>query len=285
MAEFGISITPDDPASALALARAADAAGLDLIGIQDHAYNPGFLDTMTLIAHLGALTERVRFVPDVADLALRPAAMLAKAAATLDVLTGGRFDLGVGAGAFPDAIAGMGGPPWRGAAAVAATAESLQVLRAALDARGPVALNGEHLRLAGYRPGPSPTRRVPVWVGAQGPRLLGVVGELADGWVSPLNIYVPPADVPSKQSAIDEAAQRAGRDPSSVRRMYNVLGTIDGASRHGLSDSAATWARMLADWSAGLRFDTFIFWPVHDELDQVRRFAEDVVPRVRELLA
>ncbi|WP_327008818.1 LLM class flavin-dependent oxidoreductase [Dactylosporangium sp. NBC_01737] len=282
---FGVSITPDarDVAGAVALARAADAAGLDLVTVQDHPYQPDHLDAPLFAGHLAGRTSRVRFMTGVADLALRPAPMLAKAAATLDVLTGGRFDLGVGTGGYPDAVAGMGGTPWRGAAAVTAAGEALRILREALRADAPVVLDGEHHRVGGYRPGPA--RPVPIWLGAQGPRMLGVLGALADGWVSPLNIYVPPAEVPARQAAIDAAAERAGRDPSAVRRLYNVLGAIGASAGQGLRGDSETWARVLAGWAHDLRFDTFVFWPVADHLGQVRRFAEEVVPRVRELTA
>lgn len=283
---FGVAVTPTagDVAQMTALAQDADEAGLDLIAVQDHPYQPGHLDTLTALTHLGAHTSRVRLLTDVADMALRPVPMLAKAAASLDVLTGGRFELGVGSGGFPDAVAGMGGNAVRGGAAVEFTAEALRLLRAALDADGPIAMDGRHHRIAGYQPGPAPAHRVPVWVGAQGPRMLGLIGELADGWISPLNIYVPPAEVPAKQDLIDRAAAAAGREPTQVRRLYNVLGMIDGPHRgKGLFGSAETWAQTLAGWARELRFDTFVFWPAMAEREQLRRFAEEVVPRVREL--
>jgi alkanesulfonate monooxygenase SsuD/methylene tetrahydromethanopterin reductase-like flavin-dependent oxidoreductase (luciferase family) len=144
--QFGISVTPEaaDIDAITDLTRLADATGLDLVAVQDHAYNQTFLDTWTLITFLAARTERVHFVPDVADLPLRPPAMLAKAAATLDQLTGGRAELGIGAGAFWDAIAGMGGPRRTPAEAVDATAEALDILRLALAAEGPVVSRGRH---------------------------------------------------------------------------------------------------------------------------------------------
>ena len=90
-------------------ARRADELGLDLIGIQDHPYQRRYLETWALIADLIARTERIRFFPDVANLPLRWPAMIAKQAATLDVRSGGRFELGLGSGAFWDAIGAMGG--------------------------------------------------------------------------------------------------------------------------------------------------------------------------------
>ncbi|MEV4410308.1 LLM class flavin-dependent oxidoreductase [Catellatospora sp. NPDC049609] len=284
---FGVAVTPDagDPAAMTALAQAADAAGLDLVAVQDHPYQPGHLDTWTALTHLGARTERIGLLTDVADLALRPAPMLAKAAASLDVLTGGRVELGVGSGGFPDAVAGMGGNAVRGGQAVEFTAEALPLLRAALDAESPIGMDGRHHRVAGYQPGPVPPHRIPVWLGAQGPRMLGLLGELADGWICPLNIYVPPAEVPAKQAVIDRAALASGRRTSDVRRLYNVLGMIgDGYRGKGLFGSAEVWAQTLAEWARELRFDTFVYWPAGSQLDQLRLFADEVVPRVRELL-
>src|SRR4030088_3487058 len=106
---LGLSLIPsvDHLQETRRLAQAADAAGLDYLAIQDHAYNPDFLDVWTLITFLAAETERISFVPDVADLQLRPPTILAKAAASLGVLTGGRIVLGVGGGASAGGIAAM----------------------------------------------------------------------------------------------------------------------------------------------------------------------------------
>jgi alkanesulfonate monooxygenase SsuD/methylene tetrahydromethanopterin reductase-like flavin-dependent oxidoreductase (luciferase family) len=109
---FGVSLDPSigELATTMRLATLADAAGLDYVAIQDHAYNAEFLDTWTLISYLAAETERITFVPDVLDLQLRPPTITAKAAASLSVLSGGRIVLGVGGGASADGIAAMGGP-------------------------------------------------------------------------------------------------------------------------------------------------------------------------------
>lgn len=86
----------------------ADRNGLDVIGIQDHPYQRRFADTFILMAHLAAVTERIRFFPDVASLPLRGPALLAKQIATIDLLSGGRCELGIGAGGFAEAVAGLG---------------------------------------------------------------------------------------------------------------------------------------------------------------------------------
>src|SRR2546421_10012755 len=109
---FGANVDPtaNDPSWPLRLTHAIERAGLEYIGIQDHPYNSGFLETWTLIATLLQATERVHIFPNVANLPLRPPVMLAKAAATLYVLSRGRVELALGAGAFREGVVAMGGP-------------------------------------------------------------------------------------------------------------------------------------------------------------------------------
>src|SRR5256884_9917411 len=129
--DFGYSIIPNasESPSLAGTARLADELGFDLLGIQDHPYQWRFLDTWTLISVLAAQTSRIRLFPDVANLPLRPPAVLAKAAASVDLLSGGRFELGLGAGGFWDAIAAMGGPRRSPGEAVDALEEAIAVMR------------------------------------------------------------------------------------------------------------------------------------------------------------
>jgi len=128
---FGWFLVPEaaDLGGLVEAARLAERAGFDLIGIQDHPYQRRYLDTFTLLAALATATERVGLFPDVASLPLRHPAMLAKAAASIDLLSGGRFELGLGAGSFWDAIAAMGGPRRSPGEAVEATEEAIALLR------------------------------------------------------------------------------------------------------------------------------------------------------------
>jgi len=107
---FGLSITPNDADLAFRLASNADESGLDIVGIQDHPYNGTFFDTWTLISALAMSTKKIRFFADVSDLPMRPPAMLAKTSATLDIITRGLVELGLGTGAFWDAIHAYGVP-------------------------------------------------------------------------------------------------------------------------------------------------------------------------------
>src|SRR3954452_16796664 len=113
--QFGVSVVPatENLGRIRELVRAADEAGLDLVGVQDHPYQRQFVDTWSLIPVLMNETKRPSFFPDGPNLPLRPPAVMAKAAATLDVLSGGRFELGLGAGGLPHAIANFCGPPRR----------------------------------------------------------------------------------------------------------------------------------------------------------------------------
>ncbi|MET3770343.1 alkanesulfonate monooxygenase SsuD/methylene tetrahydromethanopterin reductase-like flavin-dependent oxidoreductase (luciferase family) [Marisediminicola sp. UYEF4] len=109
--QFGSFITPAaaDPRGVVALAVASETAGLDLVSFQDHPYQPAFLDVWTLMSYVAACTERIEISANVHNLPLRPPAVLARAAASLDLLSAGRFALALGTGAFWDAIVAMGG--------------------------------------------------------------------------------------------------------------------------------------------------------------------------------
>ena len=281
--EFGASVEPlaDPPDWAARKARAADRAGLDLVGIQDHPYQRRFFDTWTLISTLVPVTERVRFFPDVANLPLRPPAMLAKAAASLDVLSGGRIEMGLGGGAFWDAIVAMDGPRRSPREAVRSVEEAIEVMRLVWRVERSLRFDGELYSLKGMRPGPHPVHPIGIWVGAYGPRMLDLIGRLADGWVPSLG-YSPPEKLPELHKRIDSGAEKAGRKPGEIRRVYNVAGRI-GPEGDGLLDGPASkWVDTLSRFALESGMDTFIYWPSEDHERQIELFANEVVPAVRE---
>jgi alkanesulfonate monooxygenase SsuD/methylene tetrahydromethanopterin reductase-like flavin-dependent oxidoreductase (luciferase family) len=281
--EFGISVVPE--AAALqglrAAVGAADRAGLDLVGIQDHPYQRRFLDTLALIGTLLADTRRVRVFPDVANLPLRPPATLAKQAASLDVLSGGRFELGLGAGAFWEAIEAMGGPRRTPSEAVEALEEAIAIIRQAWSGQRSVRFDGRHYRVAGYHPGPAPAHPMEIWIGAYGPRMLRLIGRLADGWLPSVGSSLRPEALPAMQAVIDEAATAAGRDPAEVRRMVNLSGSIDVAGAEGIAGGVDDWVDLLSGWATELGVDSFILWPTTPGERQVELFATEVAPKVR----
>lgn len=284
--QFGVFPSPDaaEAQQTLQIAATADELGLDLVGIQDHPYLPDHLDAWTLLAVVAARTRQVRVFLDVADLPLRTPAVLAKATASLDRLTGGRVELGLGAGGFWDAIAAMGGPRRSPGEAVDALAEAVSVCRAMWSGQRSVRVEGRHYALAGTHPGPEPAHPIGIWLGAIGPRMLALTGRAADGWV-PSSPYVPPERLADSQARIDDAAAAAGRDPAAVRRIYNVFGTIDDGGSGFLQGPPAQWIDELTALAVEHGMDTFVFGPATDPLHQTRRFAEEVVPAVRAAVA
>ena len=285
---FGLSVTPNADAyrDIVAQVLAAERGGLDLVGIQDHPYQRRFLDTFSLLADVLARTERVHVFPDVANLPLRPPPMIAKAAASLDVMSGGRFELGIGSGVFWQAVAGMGGPNRSTGEAVDGLEEAIGIIRAALDGERVVRGPGPVYPVPGYPPGPPPAHRIEIWVGAYRPRGLRLIGRLADGWVPSL-AYMGPDAFRAAAAVLDTAAEKAGRDPRTIRRIYNVAGTItDGDRGPGPLDGPVDhWVETLASWATDLGVTAFIFWPPDAEVRHVERFAAEVVPAVRQAVA
>jgi len=284
---FGIFPVPEADARARVLDQVliADRLGLDLVGIQDHPYQRRFLDAWTLIAFLAGRTERVRFFPDVANLPLRSPALLAKAAASLDLLAGGRIELGLGAGAFWDGIVAWGGPRRTPRESVDALEEAIAIIRRVWAGDRGIRFEGAHHRLAGAHGGPPPAHDMGIWLGAYGPRMLRIVGRAADGWVPSLpNVSLE--DVPARQAVIDDAARAAGRDPAQIRRVANVRGAItDGAVTEWLHGPVEHWVEELVRLVRDLRFDGLVLWSDHEDvLGQTERFAGEVVPAVRAAL-
>jgi alkanesulfonate monooxygenase SsuD/methylene tetrahydromethanopterin reductase-like flavin-dependent oxidoreductase (luciferase family) len=275
--ELGIFVVPgaEDPESTLSQALAADGAGLDFLAVQDHPYQRRFFDTWTFLSYVAGRTERVRLLPDVVNLPLRPPAVLAKSAASLDVLSGGRLELGIGAGSFWEGVEAMGGPRRTPKESVDALEEAIAILRAFWSGERSVRFEGEHYRVSGAKPGPPPAHPIGIWVGAYGPRMQRLTGRLGDGWLPSVGgSYLQPDDVPAMQGRIDEAAKSAGRDPSEIRRAANVL-NLDGELRD--------WPEQLARITE-LGFETLLVGvPDEDPVGAIRGLGEDVLPRLREL--
>ena len=289
--QVGISIVPYTDAldRNRDLVRVADEGGLALVGIQDHPYQRRFLDAFALIATLLAETERISFVTDVANLPLRPPAVMAKAAASLDVLSGGRFELGLGAGGLPDHVAKMGGPRRSPGESVEALEEAIDVIRLMWSGERTVSFDGKHYTLDGAHPGPPPAHAMGIWLGAFKPRMLRLVGRKADGWLPSLGV-LSRDEMRAGNERIDAAAEAAGRDPRRIRRVLNLQGVI-GESRTApggqlpvgylagepLAGPPEWWAETLTGF-ADDGFDTLIFWPVDPSPRQVELLAGEVVP-------
>lgn len=269
--QLGTFVTPTSqaPRQGVQLAQLSERLGYDLVTYQDHPYQPAFLDTWTLMSYAAAATQTIQIAPNVLNLPLRPAPMIAKAAASLDLLSGGRFALGLGAGAFWDAIEAMGAKRLTPGQAVDALEEAIEVIRGLWDtqARGTLR-GGDHYPVNGAKRGPAPAHEIPIWLGALKPRMQRLIGRTGDGWLPSLS-YLKPGDLARGNAIIDEAAEAAGRDPREIRRMLNIAGTepleqlTEFALEHGVS--------------------TFIIGG--DDPDLMERFARESGPALRDAVA
>ncbi|MEJ3749225.1 LLM class flavin-dependent oxidoreductase [Actinomycetes bacterium KLBMP 9797] len=277
---FGVFVTPaNQPVHhAVDLAVVADRAGLDLVTFQDHPYQPRFHDTWTLLSYVAARTSRIRVSGNVLNLPLRQPAVLARAAASLDLLSGGRFELGIGAGGFWDAIEAMGGRRLAPGQSVEALGEAIQVFREiwAAGKPGGVRVNGKYYQVNGAKRGPAPAHDIGIWVGAYKPRMLRLIGRSADGWLPSLG-YLPggPAALAGLNAHIDEAAAEAGRDPAAIRRLLNISGQFGGTSQQ--------WAEELAGLARDYGVTGFII--ATDDATTIETFAAEVAPAVRAALS
>jgi hypothetical protein len=265
---FGTFLTPQaaNPEAVVALAQLTERAGLDLATFQDHPYQSAFLDTWTLMTWVAANTQTLKIAPNVLNLPLRPPSVIARGAASLDLLSQGRFELGLGAGGFWDPIVAMGGPRRTPGESVDALSEAIDIIRQLWDVttRRGVRVDGEHYTVAGAKRGPEPAHEIPIHLGAYKPRMLRLTGTKADGWL-PSQAYMQPDQYAPANARIDAAAEKAGRDPREIRRLLNVNTTdvdelVELALIHG--------------------FSTFIL--AGDDPYAIERFGEEVAPAVRE---
>ncbi len=276
---FGYFLVPNADDLLLQTAQDVERLGLEYIAVQDHPYQRRYVDTWTLMSMILAQTSRMSVFPDVANLPLRPPAMLAKAAASLDVLSGGRFELGLGAGAFWDAIEAWDVPRRTPGGSLAALEEAITVIRMLWSGERGLRFDGEHYRLAGAQSGPVPSHPIGIWLGAYGPKALSLTGRVADGWVPSFQGDL--AQIADMSARLDDAIADAGRKQSDVRRVLNVNGTItDRGSEGPLKGPVDQWVDELTALANDYRFDTFVFWGEGE--GQLERFASDVVPRMRE---
>lgn len=283
---FGTLLEPPGgrPVDLVRLAVTTELAGLDLVSLSDHPYWPDRLDTFALLATICARTSRVHVVSNLANLPLRPPTVLARTAATLDLLSSGRFELGIGAGAQQmwDAIVADGGPARNAGESIDALDEAVQIVRALWAGREPLHFNGSHYSLAGAVPGPRPSRNINVWLGAYQPRALRLVGRRGDVWI-PSSPFLGPHRLAAANKIIDEAALVAGRDPAAVRRAYNIAGEFAAPGDGFLQGSAASWAEQLAAIALADGVSVFLLYRVESSY-MIERFAGEVAPAVREQL-
>jgi alkanesulfonate monooxygenase SsuD/methylene tetrahydromethanopterin reductase-like flavin-dependent oxidoreductase (luciferase family)/FAD/FMN-containing dehydrogenase len=272
---LGAFLSPQSrrPRDVVTLAQLSEQSGLDLVTFQDHPYQPALLDTWTLLSYVAAATDRIHLAPDVLNLPLRQPAVTARAAASLDLLAGGRVSIGIGAGGFWDGIAAMGGPRRTPGESIEALGEAIDVLRQMWDVgeRGDVRVEGKHYQVIGAERGPEPAHDIPIWVGAYKPRGLRLLARKADGWLPSLP-YVDARGIgiAGSNETIDEAAIAAGRDPREIRRLLNL---------DVVAPSVDDWVEQLLPFVVEHGFGTLILGS--DDPRTIQTFGEEVGPALR----
>jgi probable F420-dependent oxidoreductase len=243
-------------------AERAEAAGFATLWVSDHFWSDlaryggppgrqGTLECWTTLSALATRTHAARLGSLVLAAGFRPPALLAKMAATLDQLSGGRLDLGLGAGWNRDEFLANDLPFPPPGERLAMLEECLEILRRMLTASGgPVSYQGRHYRVdnAPVIPGPVQRPRPPLWVGGGGDRMLGVVARAADGW----NVAwaITPQQYDQRLEVLRAACARADRPLDGIRRSVG-LATLVGRNA---GDLAERWGRLRA-WAPGRALD------------------------------
>jgi alkanesulfonate monooxygenase SsuD/methylene tetrahydromethanopterin reductase-like flavin-dependent oxidoreductase (luciferase family) len=270
--------------------------GYDGVYVWDHlvhrtqTLDDPLFDGLTLLSAAAALTSRVALGTLVASPTLRHPVLLAKQAMTVDQVSGGRVELGIGAAGVLLDYAALGVEPWSKAEQVERFTDTVQIVDAVL--RGARSYEGTHWSGEGVSMAPGSVRqpRLTLTVAAHGPRTLRVAGRYADVWNS-----ITPRDLPRDEGLaltahrarlLHEAATEAGRDPAGIRR--SVL--IGSDAWPVLSSPAAFRDAVLRYRDLGVH-EVVLAHPDHPgeakvghgeaAPDIVRRIAEDVLPQLR----
>ena len=218
----------------LAMARAAEASGFDSIWVGDHllyrgdgAAERGPWEAWTLLAALAAVTERVRLGPLVACAGFHPPGLIAKMAATIGEVSGGRFTLGLGAG-WNEAEYRAFGIPYDHR--VGRFEESFAIVRGLLAGER-VTLAGRWWQAEDAVLLPRPVARPRLMIGSNGRRMLGIALPHVDAWNTWYADYGNTAEgFAALNARIDAAARDAGREPGEIERSACALVVLDGAA-------------------------------------------------------
>lgn len=276
-----VSTSAEPGADPVAYAQAAEALGFDFVSASDHpAGNRPSFEVWTMLTWIAAATSRIAVATRVLGMPYRAPAMVAKMAESLDRLSAGRLILGLGGGYSDEEFRAFGlGVPTPGQK-ITGLDEAIQIIRG-LWSEPRLTFSGERYHTEDADMEPKPAHRIPIWLGAFGPRALGVTGRLADGWI-PSHGFAPPEQIPAMRARIDAAARAAGRDPGDVTGAYNVEVQVGGSPRDGVvagsPDAVVEQLRGFVE----LGFTAFNVMPAGDPSEQLQRFGEDVLPALRD---
>jgi len=293
-----------DPAALGALAQAAEALGFDSIWIPDHVVVPErigssypysvdgqfpvgptqpYLEPLATLAYLAGVTKRVRLGTAVLVLPYRHPLLAAKMLATIDNLSGGRVDFGIGVGWMREEFEALGSPPYERRGAV--TDEQLRLMQAVWtqDVTG---FEGEFYRFEplGAHPRPIQQPHPPIYVGGHTPPALRRTARFGDVWLPlgarpPANL--PPSEIKDLFARVRAEAERIGRDPNAIDVCFGTMVGLDAARDRPFN---GTVDEIVRDFVAYRQVGVHRFMvgmgsaPPAEVERRLRRFAEEVRP-------
>jgi alkanesulfonate monooxygenase SsuD/methylene tetrahydromethanopterin reductase-like flavin-dependent oxidoreductase (luciferase family) len=293
---FGIEVPQDAPFPTLIERwQRAEELGFDQLWVADHSADTRtdqsgdyrnldgtWFDGWTVLAVMAKETTRIRIGTLVSNPVLRPPALLAKEALTIDHLSGGRLELGIGTGIEPLDHATMGLEYWSPAERVARFSEYVEVVDGLLSSPSRAyVFEGRYYRTRQAAMGPPPVQRPrpPITVGGQSPTVLRVAAERADCWntAGPLGVGIDQIlETTRRQNErLDEMCVAFRRDPNELRRSLFLVGALD------------AWASPEAVEQIVKRFgeigigEFVLFWPPDERLDLFEHVATEVIPALR----
>jgi probable F420-dependent oxidoreductase len=297
-----------DPDALRSLAQAAEDLGFDSIWLSDHVvvpehiassypYDPDgrfptlpnqpYLEPLSALAYLAGMTRRVRLGTHVLILPYRHPLLTAKMVTTIDNLSGGRVDLGIGVGWMREEFEALGQPTY--ARRGAATDEQLRILKTVWSEEV-ASFEGEFYSFErlGALPHPLQKPHPPIWVGGHSPAALRRTARYGDGWL-PIGAR-PPADLPPETIAANWAtvraeAERFGRDPEQLRLCFSTHVGFDPPADErrpfrGSSEQIAADFRRYRDVGVDSFIVNFISRAPGDHERHLQRFAEQVRPAI-----
>ncbi len=287
--EFGISVAFSDPAHLGPMARAAEQAGFSRIALSDHVVHPrqirtpypytadgtprwppftGWLDPWVAIASMAAVTERLRFFTSVYVLPMRSPFLVAKTVGSAAVLSGGRVELGVGAGWMEDEFELMQQPfVGRGRR----MDEMIEVLRL-LWTGGWVAHSGDHYAFDELEMSPVPAQPIPIFVGGFSAPALRRAAAIGDGWISDLHTTVELGELIRRVKSLRGEGPRAA-EPFEI--LVTCSDAYDVAGYRRVADLGATHLTTMPWLFYGA--DPKV---LQQKLDGIARFGADVIAKM-----
>ena len=254
--------------------------GFDSLWDCDHFVRPSdptadYFEGWTLLAALAAETSRIRIGCLVASNTFRHPALLAQQAITIDHVSGGRLEFGIGAGWFVEEHERFGLPFGGPGERVSRFEEAVEVIDSLLRDET-TTYQGRHYRLEGARLRPRPVQRPrpPITMGAHQPRMLRICARFADRW----NSYGTVDEMAHRNGLLDEACQEIGRDPSEIIRSF--YGWIPNLTLVGMPDpwtGPDAFSEVVGRY-AEIGVNEFIFdQPRADQLDNAAAIAAEVL--------